>query len=121
MQDLWTAILYGVPAMVLSLGLAIWVERLVENALTHNRASHVSDIASSATFGNDNSPMADVSFRCPVTGKNIHHLLKDKKPLVQGTNYKSVDCPACLRLHFIVKSTGQLVKVEKSPPIVPVI
>src|SRR4051794_26776600 len=122
MQDLWTAIpYYGVLAVGLSLGLAIWAERLLENAVAHDRAGHEANVAlhqSSATIGNDNSPMADISFRCPVTGMDIHWL---EEPSAEGTSRESVECPICLRLHFTDGSTGELVNVEKSPPIVPVI
>jgi hypothetical protein len=71
--------------------------------------------------GRDNSLMADVFFRCPVTGMSIHHLVDDDQSLAQETGYESVECPACLRLHLIDTLTGELAseKGETSPSIVP--
>ncbi len=68
--------------------------------------------------------MADVSFRCPGTGMNIQHWVEGVPSSSDQDSFESVECPACLQLHFIDRLTGQLVPEngngERSPPIVPV-
>jgi hypothetical protein len=66
----------------------------------------------------------DVSFRCPVAGIDIQHWLEDVPSSSDRDSFESVECPACNRLHFINRSTGELVPEngnggERSPPIVP--
>lgn len=65
--------------------------------------------------------MADVSFRCPMTGMNIHHWVDGNEGLAQETGYESVECPACVGLHLIDTSTGELAAEngETSPTVVP--
>ena len=52
--------------------------------------------------------MGNVVFRCPRTGLNVQHWLEDSKPEDPSRDYESVVCKACTRLHFINKTTGQL-------------
>ncbi|QOZ48493.1 hypothetical protein XH89_02560 [Bradyrhizobium sp. CCBAU 53340] len=48
-----------------------------------------------------------IIFRCPQTGMNVQYRLAAAP--ADGTNtHVSVACPACTRLHFINRSTGQI-------------
>ena len=48
-----------------------------------------------------------IVFKCPRTGLNVQHRLAAVS--VDETNtHVSVVCPACTRLHFINRSTGQI-------------
>jgi hypothetical protein len=56
-----------------------------------------------------NSPMANMIFKCPRTGMNVQHRLDDEPPSEERRCiYEAVSCPACARLHFINRSTGRL-------------
>jgi hypothetical protein len=72
---------------------------------------------------NENSPMTNVSFRCPLTGMTIHHWIDDQSRLAEEMGYETLECPACLRRHLIDRSTGELVPEEDtgevSPPTAP--
>jgi hypothetical protein len=56
--------------------------------------------------------MGNVVFRCPRTGMNVQHWLEDSKPVDPTRTYESVVCKACTRLHFINKTTGQLLSQD---------
>jgi len=50
--------------------------------------------------------MANVIIRCPPTGMNVQiWLAKDDPATDQATDYESLRCPACLRIHFVNKIT----------------
>ncbi|MBC9882040.1 hypothetical protein G8O24_32430 [Bradyrhizobium sp. INPA01-394B] len=48
-----------------------------------------------------------IIFKCPQTGMNVQHRLAAVPADVANTHV-SVECPACTRLHFINRSTGQI-------------
>lgn len=51
--------------------------------------------------------MANVVFRCPQTGFNVHHRWLDEEEPYDDKVYETVACPACMRMHLINKSTGK--------------
>ena len=51
--------------------------------------------------------MANVVFRCPQTGFNVHHRWQDEEEPYDDKVYETVACPACMRMHLINKSTGK--------------
>jgi len=44
-------------------------------------------------------------FICPVTSMNVQHWLDDDAP---ENEYEGIVCPACIRLHFLNRKTGEL-------------
>jgi len=55
--------------------------------------------------------MAAFVFTCPNTKLNIQHRLDDDDD-VPDNEYEVVRCPACGRLHFINRKTGDLLGAE---------
>jgi hypothetical protein len=51
--------------------------------------------------------MAPFIFKCPATSMNVQHWLDDDED-VPDDEYESVSCPACLRLDFVNRKTGQI-------------
>ena len=50
----------------------------------------------------------EIIFRCPRIGMNVQHRLDDDGPAAPGKAYVSVQCPACMALHFANITTGKL-------------
>jgi hypothetical protein len=48
-----------------------------------------------------------IIFKCPLTGMNVQHWLADPEEGEKEVHV-SVVCQACNRLHFINRSTGNL-------------
>lgn len=55
--------------------------------------------------------MANLIFKCPHTGMNVQHWLPDEP--ADDSNYETVVCQACSRLHFINRSNGKLLGAEE--------
>jgi hypothetical protein len=51
--------------------------------------------------------MAQIVFRCPNTGQHVQRWTDDAHDSKDDT-YQAVECPACIRLHFVNRSTGKL-------------
>jgi hypothetical protein len=51
-------------------------------------------------------------FICPVTSMNVQHQLDDD-PDAPENDYQGISCPACTRLHFINRKTGELLGQEE--------
>jgi hypothetical protein len=51
--------------------------------------------------------MAHVLIHCPRTGSNVHVWIPETTS-ADRDSYEDVRCPACLRLHFVNKITGEL-------------
>ena len=51
--------------------------------------------------------VANLLFRCPNTGINVQHPVEVEP---EGTNdsFAPVQCPACIRLHFVNRKTMKL-------------
>jgi hypothetical protein len=49
-----------------------------------------------------------IIFKCSYTGMNVQHWLEDgpEENDSEGA-YRSVNCPACTRIHFIHRKTGK--------------
>jgi hypothetical protein len=58
--------------------------------------------------------MKNVVFRCPATGLNVQHQLDDD-PDIPDTEYETITCPACVKLHFINRRTGKLMGMMTGP------
>ena len=50
-----------------------------------------------------------ILFKCANTGLSVQHWLEDAADGTPESDYQSVVCPACTRLHFIHRETGKLV------------
>ncbi len=50
-----------------------------------------------------------ILFKCPVAGMNVQHWLADEPTSSDSSDrYETVLCQACMKLHFINKSSGKL-------------
>jgi hypothetical protein len=47
-----------------------------------------------------------IIFTCPTTGARVQHWL-DKRDQVWPNDHEMVVCPACAKIHFINRQTGQ--------------
>jgi hypothetical protein len=45
-------------------------------------------------------------FRCPITNQRVQGWLEDED--AQATEFEGITCPACTRLHFVNRKTGEL-------------
>jgi hypothetical protein len=53
--------------------------------------------------------MGNLIFTCHRTGLNVQHWMEDEVvPDDRRCTYETVLCPACMRLHFINRSSGKL-------------
>jgi phage FluMu protein Com len=52
--------------------------------------------------------MAHIIIRCPRTGSKVQVWLSEPTSADKPDSYEDVKCPACLRLHFVNKITGEL-------------
>jgi hypothetical protein len=53
--------------------------------------------------------MANVVFKCPRTGMNVQHWIAEEARADHlRCSYETLVCKACMRLHFINRSTGKL-------------
>jgi hypothetical protein len=50
--------------------------------------------------------MADVVYRCPTTGKNVHAWFADDAPDDDSLSYVSLRCPSCARVHLVHRYTS---------------
>jgi hypothetical protein len=53
--------------------------------------------------------MGNILFKCPNTGMNVQHC--PAEPAAEDEKrctYEGVTCPACTRVHFINRSTGEV-------------
>jgi len=59
--------------------------------------------------------MARIVFTCPATDLNVQHWLDEdeKEPPPDEDMYEAISCPACTKLHFVNRKTGQLLGHEK--------
>jgi hypothetical protein len=58
--------------------------------------------------------MANLIFKCPLTGMNVQHWLADEPATDNSTtSHETVVCQACSRLHFINRSSGKLLGAEE--------
>ena len=62
----------------------------------------------------DKERMRHLIFVCPNTHLNVQHSL-DEEDNVDQNEFTAVSCPACTRLHFLSRKTGQLLGAN-SPP-----
>lgn len=52
--------------------------------------------------------MADlIIFRCPYTGMDVQTSLPREEVKEGGPRYETIECPACMRLHFINRENGR--------------
>jgi len=51
--------------------------------------------------------MTQIIVRCPNTGMNVQHWLEDEWPSYEDA-YEPFECPACTRLHFVHRTSGNL-------------
>jgi hypothetical protein len=49
-----------------------------------------------------------VLIRCPQTGSKVYVWMPEITSADKSDSYEDVRCPACLRLHFVNKITGEL-------------
>jgi hypothetical protein len=53
--------------------------------------------------------MANILFKCPNTGMHVEHWLAEPSAEEEKRcTYEGATCPACTRIHFINRSTGEL-------------
>ena len=45
-------------------------------------------------------------FKCPITNQHVQGWLEDED--AQITEFEGMTCPACMRLHFLNRKTGEL-------------
>jgi hypothetical protein len=45
-------------------------------------------------------------FKCPITNQHVQGWLEDED--AQVTEFEGMTCPACTRLHFVNRKTGEL-------------
>jgi hypothetical protein len=62
----------------------------------------------------DKEEMRHFIFVCPNTRLNVQHSL-DEDDSGDQNEFTAVSCPACTRLHFLSRKTGQLLGAD-SPP-----
>ena len=64
--------------------------------------------------------MVHILFRCPHTGLNAQHRLDDDaSPLDKTSEYEGILCSACMRLHFVNRSTGKTLGENKAKDVKP--
>jgi hypothetical protein len=49
--------------------------------------------------------------RCPITNQHVQGWLEDED--AQVTEFEGMTCPACTRLHFVNRKTGELLGARR--------
>ncbi|WP_245474689.1 hypothetical protein [Bradyrhizobium sp. Leo121] len=62
----------------------------------------------------DKERMRHFIFVCPNTHLNVQHSL-DEDDNTDQNEFTAVSCPACTRLHFLSRKTGQLLGADSTP------
>jgi hypothetical protein len=62
----------------------------------------------------DKGRMRHFIFVCPNTHLNVQHSL-DEDDNTDQNEFTAVSCPACTRLHFLSRKTGQLLGAGSTP------
>lgn len=62
----------------------------------------------------DKAQMRHFIFVCPNTHLNVQHSLNEEDNTDQN-EFTAVSCPACTRLHFLSRKTGQLLGAGSTP------
>jgi hypothetical protein len=64
----------------------------------------------------DKEEMRHFIFVCPNTHLNVQHSLdEDEDDNTNQNEFTAVSCPACTRLHFLSRKTGQLLGAASTP------
>ena len=50
-------------------------------------------------------------FKCPITNQHVQGWLEDED--AQVTEFEGMTCPACTRLHFVNRKTGELLGARR--------
>ena len=50
-------------------------------------------------------------FKCPITNQHVQGWLEDED--AQVTEFEGMTCPACGRLHFVNRKTGELLGARR--------